>query len=542
PSIKSAIDDLNSDKDISGGSIKVAWNNAPGYKSGYIVELKDGETLKFTRTVNGVSVTFSSSGLKNGYNYDVTIQAKSEQFDNGKTVLGDIFTSKFKTTPKLPEPPINGECKAPSDSSILLDWEAATNPNGDLVQYNIHVFKHSYLVFNNVSSTGTKTDKTVGNLEPGTYYTFKIYTVNEVGQSTTALQVSSTSCRTRYRMSTKPDNLQVTDVTSRSFLINWDKPINTYSAENYGYVLQVKDDKGACKEEVLYKCSDCEGSFQVFSELLGLCDQNKQPDFTISKAQLASQLSYNASLNPDTNYTVTVTAINDEGRGHPATVTQITNEEVPQIPYDVKVVGKNATSFDLTWSIDGPRPGQTNYLIMLEADAPAESKNFTATGFALREYTAYGLQEFWNYSVSVIASTSIGRSKSTVSNKYRTLPAAPGKVSEFSVELHPDGDFTKIKISWKMPTVLERNGVIEGYRFENSAPGNVTATTNFLQNNFEDYLYKITVYVVPEEEYTFKAYAINEDQMKGEHIMVTQVAPAGGLFKFFIYFLVTFNF
>jgi hypothetical protein len=64
-------------------------------------------------------------------------------------------------------------------------------------------------------------------------------------------------------VSTKPDNLQVTDVTSRSFLITWDKPLNTYSAENYGYVLQVKDDKGACKEEVLYKCSDCEGSFQV---------------------------------------------------------------------------------------------------------------------------------------------------------------------------------------------------------------------------------------------------------------------------------------
>jgi hypothetical protein len=67
--------------------------------------------------------------------------------------------------------------------------------------------------------------------------------------------------------------------------------------------------------------------FQVFSELSGLCDQNKQPDFTLSKAQLASQLSYNASLNPDTNYTVTVTAINDEGRGHPATMSKITNEE-----------------------------------------------------------------------------------------------------------------------------------------------------------------------------------------------------------------------
>jgi hypothetical protein len=100
PFITSGIDDSNSDKDISGGSIKVAWINVTGYKSGYIVELKDGETVKFTKTVNGMSVTLSSSGLKNGYNYNVTIQAKSEQFDNGKTELGEIFTSEFKTTPK----------------------------------------------------------------------------------------------------------------------------------------------------------------------------------------------------------------------------------------------------------------------------------------------------------------------------------------------------------------------------------------------------------------------------------------------------------
>jgi hypothetical protein len=67
----------------------------------------------------------------------------------------------------VPEPPRNGVCKDPTDNSILLDWDPPTNPNGDLVQYNIHVYKHGSLVFNNVSSTGTKTDKNVGNLEPG---------------------------------------------------------------------------------------------------------------------------------------------------------------------------------------------------------------------------------------------------------------------------------------------------------------------------------------------------------------------------------------
>ncbi|XP_060555440.1 phosphatidylinositol phosphatase PTPRQ-like [Ruditapes philippinarum] len=525
PSITSGIDDSNSDKDISGGSIKVAWINAPGYKSGYIVVLKDGETVKFTRTVNGVSVTLSSSGLKNGYNYDVTIQAKSEQFDNGKTELGEIFTSEFKTTPKSPEPPINGECKYPTDSSISLDWEAPINPNGHLVQYNIHVYKHDSLVFNNVTSTGTRTDKTIGNLELRTFYTFKIYTVNEVGQSTSSLQITSTNCKTKAKMSAMPENLQITYVTSRSLLISWDKPVDTFSDENYGYVLQVKDEQVKCKEEVLYRCSDCTGSFPT-SKVSGLCSLNKQPDFYKTSAELASQLSYNASLNPDINYIVTVTAINDEGRGHPATLTQRTKEEAPQTPYNVKVVGMTATTFDITWSINGPRPGLTTYIIMLTADVPAESMNFTATGFALREYKAFGLQEYWNYSVALMASTSIGSSKSAVTNEYRTSPAAPGKVSEFSIEPHPDEDFTKMKISWEMPTILDRNGVIKSYRFENYEPGNVTATTNFQQNRL-GYIYTKTVLVEPEEQYTFKVFAINEQNMEGEHIMVTTMAPAG---------------
>jgi hypothetical protein len=41
----------------------------------------------------------------------------------------------------------------------------------------------------------------------------------------------------------------------------------------------------------------------------------------------------------------------------------------------------------------------------------------------MRQYTAFGLQEYWNYSVAVMASTSIGSSKSAVTNKYRTLTA-----------------------------------------------------------------------------------------------------------------------
>jgi hypothetical protein len=43
---------------------------------------------------------------------------------------------------------------------------------------------------------------------------------------------------------------------------------------------------------------------------------------------------------------------------------------------------------------------------------------------------------------------------------------APGKVSQFKIDYHPDGDYSKLTVSWKMPTILERNGIIKSYNFE----------------------------------------------------------------------------
>ena len=64
-------------------------------------------------------------------------------------------------------------------------------------------------------------------------------------------------------MSDPPTNLTITGVTSRGFDIFWGKPNRTYSEENYGYVLQIKDDKDTCLKEVIYRCSNCFGGVIV---------------------------------------------------------------------------------------------------------------------------------------------------------------------------------------------------------------------------------------------------------------------------------------
>lgn len=65
-------------------------------------------------------------------------------------------------------------------------------------------------------------------------------------------------------VSDPPSNLQVDNmlITSRNFTVLWDEPNNTYSLENYGYVIQVRLGE-QCIKEVVYRCIDCRPESRV---------------------------------------------------------------------------------------------------------------------------------------------------------------------------------------------------------------------------------------------------------------------------------------
>ncbi|XP_060580093.1 tyrosine-protein phosphatase 10D-like [Ruditapes philippinarum] len=153
----------------------------------------------------------------------------------------------------------------------------------------------------------------------------------------------------------------------------------------------------------------------------------------------------------------------------------------------------------------------------------AQSKEFNVIGYENRNYLVTGLEEFWNYTVTVTASTSIGSVTSDVSDNYRTLPAAPGKVSSFSVQ---DGPGQTLNISWKTPNILERNSKIMKYRFIHNATGDLQSQQILNQNADENYEYSISLDVVPETFYYFEVFAINEQNMNGEKLITVKQAHA----------------
>ncbi|WAR08155.1 hypothetical protein MAR_018113, partial [Mya arenaria] len=124
-----------------------------------------------------------------------------------------------------------------------------------------------------------------------------------------------------------PEDLNASAVSSRGFTLSWQKPVNTYSEEILGYLLQVKDGE-TCVVERQFKCSDCNGSYDVV-KLQGLCSTGNIAVIHKTKDELKQPLQFdtNSLLLPDITYTSYVALINDVGLGHKANVSELTFEE-----------------------------------------------------------------------------------------------------------------------------------------------------------------------------------------------------------------------
>ncbi|KAL4233216.1 hypothetical protein ACF0H5_007900 [Mactra antiquata] len=532
PNMIKEITSSGNDLDVLSSGLTIRYTPGDGGKSGYNIRLFDGNTMIAEKIPgqSSTSVTIWNSNLpnnygslKHGYRYTVKIITKSESYDNGKKVQSDEFEAEVKTTPKLPNPPENGQCGNVLDSAITVSWDPPSVPNGDIVRYHVEVDQSS-LLSTRSTDDGT-TSLHVDGLEPGTSYHFRLITENEVGNSTASYYIS-TGCKTKAKMADAPQNLQISNISSRGFIVTWDVPFNLHSEENFGYVLQISDDTEKCVTRVLYKCSNCNlGNFS-FSSLTDPCTDITHSTKTKTNNELMQAFSYTAELNPDILYTVTVSAINGAGQGYGADANKTTLEEAPQKP-SITNTDVTSKSLTLTWNINGPRPGVTFYDIKLVPNEPANFIKKTVEGFNTRTFTVTGLEEFWDYNVSVIAKTSEGSMESDITS-VQTLPAAPGKVSDFVATNRPGGIYTQIKVTWKAPTPLERNGIIKEYRLvHNTTQNNQWSTDVYDQHESMDYIYDSLLSVNPEMYYLIQVAAVNNANVLGKTSEILTRTPSG---------------
>jgi hypothetical protein len=142
--------------------------------------------------------------------------------------------------------------------------------------------------------------------------------------------------------------------------------------------------------------------------------------YTVIYTDLYSNISTNISvanttqtvltgLHPFTNYTITVVPWTSVGPcSSPQNIMATTLVGYPYEPYITSVEAVSATTVSVTWSLETDRPtGPDTWYIVTATDTVNNSQQFTAssTGIEVKSVLVAGLDEYWEYQVSMVAYT-----------------------------------------------------------------------------------------------------------------------------------------
>ncbi|XP_060070288.1 uncharacterized protein LOC132550258 [Ylistrum balloti] len=504
--------------DVDGPVITLTWKLPDGVKTSY--EVVTAPTLGMTSVVTE-SITFNVSVLDGQwYNISITTISGSER--------SDPLNSSFTTVAKTPDPPVvygSTFCNATTNGSITLSWTAPVNPRGN-IQYYLINSTTTGVIYDTQSS---QTTYEIDGLQPGESYIFSVALVNDAVLYENQSDYSTPyQCRTEAAMALKPATLVISQVQSREFILNWTKPTVSNGALS-GYRLTVTYGD-ACVQEVGFICNEC----QMWMPFLYKCAAGDKDLVIIPPEEIDDAFSYSVqNLLPYTNYTVILSAVNTAGDGLPITQSLTTHKEVPQNPTDLNALVLSSTEIYVTWNISEPSPGPTQFALHVIAETPEVNRTEIIQGFHTRSFTVENLEEFRIYTFNITASTDKGSAGfRRILPSATTHASAPGIVDKFLV-FRPDGlDFATVRVSWRLPALLDRNSNITDFVFSyNTSGSNESTSPEVIVVGPDPSPVTRNIKVVPLHTYNVEVYAVGMDAtgntFVGSKSSMTYFAPAG---------------
>lgn len=367
----------------SGSNLNITWDQVAGSIGYKIIIICDGIQETIYSTVN--QYCFSTV---NKYNCqcDVTIQAfnasNGEINDTSKWTNGGVVSDRISCYTSANTPIINTNVQNITPNSLKVTWQPNGNPAS--VKFSLGVFKNSVLVSQTNYSTSCQSD--LQNLEPETFYTFKVKAINSNGTET--VWSNEVSATTLIDYPGTPGGLTASSTTN-SITLKWNAAVRAQS-------------------------------YQV-----------KRGEVIIAELNAAELIFIDNDLTPEIGYTYSVSAVNAAGISWSQCLTQKTKQVKPAAPI-VSVYG-SSVSATLSWPAV---EGASGYDV--QADGTVYNVGHDT------EYTQYGLApgSSHNYRVRTRKDSSIGEWGQMIS--FRTIPDLPGIPANILINTTDK----QIKVSW----------------------------------------------------------------------------------------------
>ncbi|XP_064439713.1 protein sidekick-2 isoform X1 [Mirounga angustirostris] len=465
-------------------SLKVSWQE-PGEKNGILTgyriswEEYNRTNTRVTHYLPNVTLEYRVTGLTALTTYTIEVAAMTAK-GQGQVSASTISSG---VPPELPGAPTNLGISNIGPRSVTLQfrpgYDGKTSISRWLVEAQVGVVGEGeeWLLVHQLTNEPDARSMEVPELNPFTYYSFRMRQVNIVGTSPPS-QPSRKIQTLQAPPDMAPANVTLRTASETSLWLRWmPLPEMEYNGnpESVGYKI---------------KYSRADGHGKTLSHVV---QDRVERDYTIE------------DLEEWTEYHVQVQAFNAIGSGPwSQMVTGRTRESVPSSgPTNVSALATTSSSMLVRWDEipEADRNGLVlGYKVMYkEKDSDSQPRFWLVEGNSSRSAQLTGLGKYVLYEVQVLAFTRIGDgSPSHPPILERTLDDVPGPPMGI---LFPEVRTTSVRLIWQPPTAP--NGIILAYQVThrlNATTAN-TATVEVLTPSTRQYT---VTGLKPESVYLFR--------------------------------------
>lgn len=438
-------------------SLKVSWQE-PGEKNGILTgyriswEEYNRTNTRVTHYLPNVTLEYRVTGLTALTTYTIEVAAMTAK-GQGQVSASTISSG---VPPELPGAPTNLGISNIGPRSVTLQfrpgYDGKTSISRWLVEAQVGIVGEGeeWLLVHQLANEPDARAMEVPELNPFTYYSFRMRQVNIVGTSPPS-QPSRRIQTLQAPPDMAPANVTLRTASETSLWLRWmPLPEMEYNGnpESVGYKI---------------KYGRADGRSKTLSHVV---QDRMEREYTIE------------DLEEWTEYRVQVQAFNAIGSGPwSQTVMGRTRESVPSSgPTNVSALATTSSSMLVRWSEipEADRNGLVlGYRVMYkEKDSDSQPRFWLVEGNSSRSAQLTGLGKYVLYEVQVLAFTRIGDgSPSRPPILERTLDDVPGPPVGI---LFPEVRTTSVRLIWQPPTAP--NGIILAYQIAHRLNATVAST------------------------------------------------------------------